>query len=120
MPKNLSASIERVLQQLASQVVEAVRADLSQQLGEVLAGREAARPSLGRGGAGKARHVPKHCLVAGCQNPSKGPRWSFLCDQHKSTGKKERSALLAAWKSSQGAKVKAAKVGRKRRAKAHG
>lgn len=55
-----------------------------------------------RGGAGQKRNVPKQCIYPNCTNPSKGPRWSFLCDKHKDAPKAERTKLLAQWKSQSG------------------
>ncbi len=57
--------------------------------------RTAAKP---RGDAGKKRHVPTHCIYTGCENPSKGPGWSFMCTKHQGTGKVEKRRLLAVWK----------------------
>jgi hypothetical protein len=76
---------------------------------QALVGGGAARPgprrSPGRvsnpGGKGVKRNIPKHCVYPDCTNPSKGPRYSFLCSDHLNTPKAERQKLLAAWKAGQ-------------------
>ena len=70
-----------------------------------------------RGGAGQKRNVPKNCIYPNCTNPSKGPRWSFMCDKHKDAPKAERAKLLTQWKSQQGGAAAATPAPKKATAK---
>lgn len=39
-----------------------------------------------------------HCRVAGCKNLSRGPRFGFICDDHrKQLSKKDQEAARVAW-----------------------
>jgi len=49
------------------------------------------------------RHIPPHCVYPSCTNHSKGPRFSFMCEEHIGTPKKEKAKFLAAWKTGQSA-----------------
>jgi hypothetical protein len=44
------------------------------------------------------RHIPPHCVYPSCNKPSKGPRFSFMCEEHIGTPKKDKAKYLAAWK----------------------
>jgi hypothetical protein len=136
---SLEAQIGSIISAAASQIADAVRKDMAAQLQRLVAG---GAPVVARavavrgartgnpGGKGIKRNIPKTCIYPGCNNPSKGPRWSFLCEKHLETPKAERQKLLASWKASNGGggssasagagKTKAAKRGRRggRRARA--
>jgi hypothetical protein len=57
-------------------------------------GKTAARAAKSRGG----RKLDMGCRVAGCKNRSRGPRFGFICDEHRRTLKKsEQAAARAAW-----------------------
>jgi hypothetical protein len=116
-PSSLEARIAAIVNAAAAEIAAAVRQDMADQLRQLLdgspfdAGRariaapaaKSVRSGAGNpGGRGVKRNVPKTCIVPGCGNPSKGPRWSFLCEKHLTTPKAERQKLLAAWKASQG------------------
>jgi len=50
---------------------------------------------------GQKHTVPVHCIFhwpTGCRKPHKGPRFSFLCDEHRGIGKSEKNAARAAYK----------------------
>lgn len=52
----------------------------------------AARPRRPR------RKLDMRCRVAGCKNLSRGPRFGFICDEHrKQLSKKDQEAARAAW-----------------------
>jgi hypothetical protein len=40
------------------------------------------------------RRFPKQCIVPGCRKKNKGPRFSFLCDDHAGASKKQ----IVKWK----------------------
>lgn len=52
--------------------------------GAVVAGRTR------RAGTGRKRVV--QCIAPGCTNPSKGPRFHYLCEKHKDAPKKDYEA----------------------------
>ena len=89
--------------------------DLLGRLIDGLADRFAARvgsqlKTSGRGGAstgsGKSsrrgrlgRKLDMSCRVDGCKNASRGPRFGFICDDHrKKLSKKNQQAARDAWK----------------------
>src|SRR5215813_9100188 len=43
-----------------------------------------------RSGSGRKRVV--QCIAPGCSNPSKGPRFHYLCEKHKDAPKKDYEA----------------------------
>jgi len=53
----------------------------------------------GARGASKlaGRKLDMRCRYPGCKNRSKGPRFRFLCDEHRKLPKKEQEAALAKW-----------------------
>jgi hypothetical protein len=110
---SLEAQIGAIISAAASQIAAAVRQDMAAQLQRLVAGvprvttaRTAVVARSSRagnpGGKGIKRNIPKTCIYPGCNNPSKGPRWSFLCEKHLETPKAERQKLLASWKAGQG------------------
>lgn len=61
----------------------------------ILAERAKANASaarLARGGSG--RHLDMRCRVDGCKNMSRGPRFGYICDKHRSelSAKEQREA----------------------------
>lgn len=48
-----------------------------------------------RGGKRKRRRILP-CIAPGCKNPSKGPRFHFLCEKHMGAPKKEYEVWQAA------------------------
>ena len=48
--------------------------------------------------AAKGRKLDMSCRVAGCKNASKGPRFGFICDEHrKKLSAKEQAAAREKW-----------------------
>lgn len=46
----------------------------------------------------RRRKLDMHCRVAGCKNLSRGPRFGFICDDHrKQLSKKDQEAARVAW-----------------------
>jgi hypothetical protein len=64
-----------------------------------LAGRTATR---GRRAAGARRRIVG-CIAPGCPNPSKGPRFHYLCEKHKDAPKKDYEAWRKARQEKQAA-----------------
>lgn len=47
----------------------------------------------------KGRKLDLHCRVEGCKNMSRGPRFGFICDEHrKKLSAKEQQAARDKWK----------------------
>lgn len=47
----------------------------------------------------KGRKLDLHCRVEGCKNISRGPRFGFICDEHrKKLSAKEQQAAREKWK----------------------
>jgi hypothetical protein len=136
MPKlsrqgSIESQIGSIISAAAAEIARAVRLDMAAQLQHLVGGgplpptRLALAAGSSRagnpGGKGIKRNIPKHCIYPDCSNPSKGPRWSFLCEKHMETPKAERHKLLTAWKEKNGggaaktagANVKPAKRGRR-------
>jgi hypothetical protein len=117
--KSIEAHIGSIIDSAASAIATAVRQEMAGEIQRLLSSRAGSGSAIAvtvpsvrvalpkaagkrRGGAGQKRNIPKKCIFPGCANPSKGPRWSFLCDKHKEAPKGERKKLLAQWKSQQG------------------
>ena len=114
--KSLESHIGSIIDSAASAIATAVRQEMAGEIQRLLASRAGSGRAVAvavnvpsvkvavgkagkpRGGAGQKRNIPKKCIVPGCTNPSKGPRWSFLCDKHKDAPKAERKKLVAQWK----------------------
>jgi hypothetical protein len=45
--------------------------------------------------AAKPKGPPKPCKVPKCKEPSKGPRYRFLCDEHRDFGPRKLAAVMA-------------------------
>jgi hypothetical protein len=112
---SLESQIGSIISTAAAQIAAAVRQDMAAQLQRLVGGGApvvvstraiAASTRSARagnpGGKGIKRNIPKTCIYPGCNNPSKGPRWSFMCEKHLETPKAERQKLLSSWKASHG------------------
>ena len=56
--------------------------------------------------ANKGRKLDMHCRVEGCKNDSRGPRFGFICDDHrKKLSAKEQRDAREKWKTSHGKKA---------------
>ena len=64
-----------------------------------LLARAAPRNGAGTRGAIKlkGRKLDMRCRYPGCKNKSKGPRFSFLCEEHLKLPKAEQRAALEKW-----------------------
>ena len=53
----------------------------------------------GRRGASKlrGRKLDMRCRYPGCKNKSKGPRFRFLCEEHRRLSKADQNAALEKW-----------------------
>ena len=98
--------LAEIVRQHVSDLVEAVRQEVRRSVaaevsdllggGGVVAGR-----TRRSGGDGKKRIIP--CIAPGCKNPSKGPRFHYLCDVHKDAKKSDYESWRKARKEKQAA-----------------
>jgi hypothetical protein len=45
----------------------------------------------------RGRKLDMRCRYPGCKNKSKGPRFRFLCEEHRKLPKKAQDEALAKW-----------------------
>jgi hypothetical protein len=89
-------------QTFVERIVEQLSTSLRDRLGAVVSELERdARGRIGRGTAKtsrKRRKLDMRCRVAGCRRMSRGPRFGFICDEHrKKLSKREQAAAREAW-----------------------
>jgi len=91
-------------QTFVDRIVAQLSTSLRDRLGAIVNQLETdARSRIGRGMRGKARRkrrkLDMRCRVAGCRRMSRGPRFGFICDEHrKKLSKREQAAAREAWK----------------------
>jgi hypothetical protein len=72
---------------------------LAERFAQIFAERvAAAMPKSGRNGVARRAGTIKRdmrCRYPGCKNKSKGPRFRFLCDEHRKLPKKKQDEVLA-------------------------
>ena len=72
---------------------------LAERFAQIFAERvAAAMPKNGRNGVARRAGTIKRdmrCRYPGCKNKSKGPRFRFLCDEHRKLPKKKQDEVLA-------------------------
>jgi hypothetical protein len=90
-------------QSFVDRIVEQLSTSLRDRLGAVVSELERdAQARMGRGAGGKTgrkrRKLDMRCRVAGCRRMSRGPRFGFICDEHrKKLSKREQAAAREAW-----------------------
>jgi hypothetical protein len=90
-------------QTFVDRIVEQLATSLRNRLGTIVSEIEReARARVGRGGAAKTgrrrRKLDMRCRVAGCRQMSRGPRFGFICDEHrKKLSKRAQAAAREAW-----------------------
>ena len=81
------------------QLADAVAARLGGKSG----GTKGAAKSAGRVSRRTGRKLDMSCRVEGCKNMSRGPRFGFICDDHrKKLSKKDQAAAREAFKAQKG------------------
>lgn len=101
----LAEIVARYTNDLVTAVRQEVRRSVADEVRELLAGGRGASLGVGRRGraAGNGRKRVVQCIAPGCPNPSKGPRFHYLCDKHKDAKKSEYEAWRKARKEKQAA-----------------
>ena len=91
-------------QTFVDRIVEQLSTSLRDRLGAIVNELERdARARIGsrtRGKTGRRRRkLDMRCRVAGCRRMSRGPRFGFICDEHrKKLSKRAQAAAREAWK----------------------
>jgi hypothetical protein len=81
------------------QIVERLATEIQMRVREVTA-QAGPRSAPGRkaSGGSRKRTLDMRCRVPGCRNRSKGPRFGFICDEHrKKLSKKAQQAARDKW-----------------------
>lgn len=93
----LAEIVSKYVEQLVAAVGQEVRRSVA---AEVQAFLSSAQRGEGKGLARRARKPVKRrvlpCIAPNCENPSKGPRFHYLCDKHRDAPKKQYEAWRAA------------------------
>src|SRR5262245_51777718 len=101
----LADLVSRYVNDLVAAVRQEVRRSVADEVSDILTGRRSAGGlSAGRtrrGANGRKRIV--QCIKPGCTNPSKGPRFHYLCEEHKDAKKSDYEAWRKARKEKQAA-----------------
>ena len=99
----LAEIIAQHVDDLVSAVRLEVRRSVADEVRGFLTGNGAAALGRGRrGGAGVRRRIVQ-CIAPGCPNPSKGPRFHYLCEKHRDAPKKDYEAWRKARQEKQAA-----------------
>ena len=89
----LNALLTDHVRNLVSEIAKVVRQNLAARLGAIISGTEPAAVAPKRKAVGRAaRKRVVACLSPGCGNPSKGPRFHYLCEKHKDAPTKDYEA----------------------------
>jgi hypothetical protein len=90
-------------QTFVDRIVEQLATSLRDRLGTIVGELERdARGRMGRAGPAKTgrrrRKLDMRCRVVGCRQMSRGPRFGFICDEHrKKLSKREQAAAREVW-----------------------
>ena len=90
----LRGLVARSVNDLVKAINQNVRGDMAAEVRAFIAenGGSARRVERGRQPARAARKRIRPCIAPGCQNPSKGPRFHYLCEKHMGAPKKDYEA----------------------------
>src|SRR2546426_3114079 len=90
-----TSSLEKVLGGLVDRLADRLAARINVGVRQV---RGAVGRMTGRRGRRAGRKLDMRCRVEGCKNTSRGPRFGFICDEHRrSLSKKEQQAAREAY-----------------------
>ena len=99
--------LAEIVARYVGSLVEAVRAEVrrsvADEVRDVLTGSRVAGLTAGRSRRAGVRRRVLPCIKPGCNNPSKGPRFHYLCDEHKDAKRSDYEAWRKARKEKQAA-----------------
>jgi hypothetical protein len=91
----VSEIVTRYVNDLVTAISQEFRRDIADEVRSFIAsngaGTAALVASTGRRGPARRKRLVK-CIAPGCSNPSKGPRFHYLCEKHRDAPKKEYEA----------------------------
>jgi hypothetical protein len=101
----LADIVARYTSDLVAAVRQEVRRSVADEVRDILTGSRGPSITAGRSrrSAGNGRKRVVQCIAPGCPNPSKGPRFHYLCDKHKDAKKADYEAWRKARKEKQAA-----------------
>ena len=109
-------SLVKIIEQSVASMTRALTGAIRDAVKAELRGVRALRGRAGAVGRPKKRNILP-CIAEGCDKPSKGPRFRYLCDEHKGAGVRQVEEWRAAKKAAAAKGGTAApKVARKRKA----
>jgi hypothetical protein len=111
----LDETVLEIVNAAARQIIQAVRQSIADEIASVARGDSRFTLSRGRKTSGGPRRGPAHCVYPGCNQPHKGPRFSFLCDEHRNITAAEKTKLKAAKTTGKGGERKAKAAAKARR-----
>jgi hypothetical protein len=91
-----SSSLESLLASLLDQLA----ARIASRIGATVKAPKSAPAAAAKGKPSrrKGKTLDMTCRVAGCKNRSRGPRFGFICDEHRNKlSKKDQQAARIAW-----------------------
>ena len=100
--QRLAQIITRHVDGLVSAVRQEVRKSVADEVRGFLTGAGGTL-AAGRGRRAGVRRRVVGCIAPGCPNPSKGPRFHYLCEKHKDAPKREYEAWRKAKQEKQAA-----------------
>ena len=102
---SFETAIRDIIERAVKETAEAVRAELNGRFTVDAAPGRRGRPpkalpaaTATRAKRPAARRYPPHCVFKGCTKPHTGPRFSFLCAEHRELPKAKRTAAVAAYR----------------------
>jgi hypothetical protein len=99
--RRLAEIVERYVADLVDAVRQEVRRSVAAEVSGILGSSALVAGRVRRAGLVKKRVVG--CIAPGCSNPSKGPRFHYLCDKHRDAKKQDYEAWRKARKEKQAA-----------------
>jgi hypothetical protein len=89
---------QKAIDSLLGNFVERLADGIAARLNQRLPSRGGSAGGAARGGRRGTRKLDMTCRVEGCKNKSRGPRFGFICDEHrKKLSKKDQQAARDAW-----------------------
>jgi len=90
----LSEIVSKYVSDLVAAINQHLRRNMADEVRDFIASNGGAAAVVAgrtrRSGGGRKRVV--QCIAPGCTNPSKGPRFHYLCEKHKDAPKKDYEA----------------------------
>jgi hypothetical protein len=90
-PDSLNDILRNHVQEFTNAITAAVRQNVASEISTFLKNGNGHQPRKSR-----IKRRIMGCIAPSCKNPSKGPRFHYLCDKHMEAPKKEWQAWRAA------------------------